>query len=72
MRDAFVAWLAQITHPFWNSIVSVDDFVSALQQTIYMVIIAFFLVQFGAFYKQLPSWLHDQQEYCLIALFIKF
>ncbi|WEV48201.1 ABC transporter permease [Acinetobacter sp. ESL0695] len=52
MRDAFVAWLAQITHPFWNSIVSVDDFVSALQQTIYMVIIAFF---FGAIWGFLQA-----------------
>lgn len=45
MRDMIVAWLTQISQPFWKSLVSVDDFVTAFQETIYMVVIAFI---FGA------------------------
>lgn len=45
MRDMFVQWLTQLVQPFWTSLVSVDDFITALQQTIYMVVVAFL---FGA------------------------
>lgn len=41
----FVQWLTQLVQPFWTSLVSVDDFITALQQTIYMVVVAFL---FGA------------------------
>lgn len=52
MRDAFIAWLTQITQPVWTSLVSVEDFIQALEQTIYMVIVAFF---FGAIWGFLQA-----------------
>lgn len=52
MRDIIVQWLTQLTAPVWHSLVSVDDFVTALQQTIYMVFIAFI---FGAIWGFLQA-----------------
>ena len=52
MKDMFIEWLTRVTQPFWTSLVSVDDFVTALQQTIHMVIIAFI---FGAIWGFLQA-----------------
>lgn len=52
MRDAFIAWLTQTTQPVWTSLVSVEDFIQALEQTIYMVVVAFF---FGAIWGFLQA-----------------
>lgn len=42
MKEIFIEWLTQVTEPFWGSrLVSVDDFVTAFQQTLYMVVVAF-------------------------------
>ena len=44
MRDLIVQWLTQITAPFWHSSLSIDQFVTALQETFHMV---FFAMLFG-------------------------
>ncbi|OTG85362.1 methionine ABC transporter permease [Acinetobacter sp. ANC 4558] len=44
MRDLIVQWLTQVTSSFWNSALSMDQFVTALQETFNMV---FFAMLFG-------------------------
>ena len=44
MRDLIVQWLTEITAPFWKSSLSIDQFVTALQETFHMV---FFAMIFG-------------------------
>ena len=44
MRDLIVQWLTEITTPFWKSSLSIDQFVTALQETFHMV---FFAMIFG-------------------------
>lgn len=44
MRDLIVQWLTTITEPFWKSSLSIDQFVTALQETFHMV---FFAMLFG-------------------------
>jgi D-methionine transport system permease protein len=44
MRDLIVAWLTDLTAPFWESSLSIDQFVTALQETMHMV---FFALLFG-------------------------
>ncbi|MBF7682704.1 ABC transporter permease [Acinetobacter sp. B5B] len=52
MKEAFIEWLTQVTQPVWTSLVSVEDFMQALEQTIYMVVVAFF---FGAIWGFLQA-----------------
>lgn len=40
MRELIVQWLTTITAPFWKSSLSIDQFVTAMQETIQMVIFA--------------------------------
>ena len=40
MRDLFVQWLTEITAPYWHSSLSIDQFVTALQETLYMVVVS--------------------------------
>ena len=44
MRDLIVQWLTSLTAPFWKSALSMDQFVTALQETFHMV---FFAMLFG-------------------------
>ena len=44
MRDLIVQWLTELTAPFWQSSLSIDQFVTALQETFHMV---FFAMLFG-------------------------
>ncbi|MGE4316819.1 methionine ABC transporter permease [Acinetobacter sp.] len=44
MRDLIVQWLTEITAPYWKSSLSIDQFVTALQETFHMV---FFALLFG-------------------------
>ena len=44
MRDWIVQWLTEVTQPFWHSSLSIDQFVTALQETFQMV---FFALTFG-------------------------
>lgn len=44
MRDLIVRWLTELTQPFWQSSLSIDQFVTALQETFHMV---FFALLFG-------------------------
>ena len=44
MRDWIVQWLTEVTQPFWHSSLSIDQFVTALQETFQMV---FFALIFG-------------------------
>lgn len=44
MRDLIVQWLTQLTAPYWKSALSIDQFVTALQETFHMV---FFAMLFG-------------------------
>ncbi len=44
MRDFIVQLLTQLTAPFWKSSLSIDQFITALQETIHMV---FFAMLFG-------------------------
>lgn len=44
MRETFVNWLTELTAPFWKSALSIDQFVTAMQETLHMV---FFAMVFG-------------------------
>lgn len=44
MRDLIVQWLTSLTAPFWKSALSMDQFITALQETFHMV---FFAMLFG-------------------------
>ncbi|AOA57982.1 methionine ABC transporter permease [Acinetobacter larvae] len=44
MRDFIVTQLTKLTAPFWHSSLSIDQFVTAMQETLYMV---FFAMLFG-------------------------
>ncbi|MCG8284530.1 ABC transporter permease [Acinetobacter seifertii] len=44
MRNLIVQWLTELTQPFWQSSLSMDQFVTALQETFNMV---FFALIFG-------------------------
>ncbi|WP_111892057.1 methionine ABC transporter permease [Acinetobacter sp. MB5] len=44
MRDLIVQWLTEATQPFWHSALTIDQFVTALQETFQMV---FFSLIFG-------------------------
>ncbi len=44
MRDFIVQWLTEVTAPFWKSALTIDQFVTALQETFQMV---FFALLFG-------------------------
>lgn len=44
MRDLIVQWLTTLTAPFWKSSLSIDQFVTAMQETFQMV---FFAMLFG-------------------------
>ncbi len=44
MRDLFVQWLTELTAPYWKSSLSIDQFVTAMQETFHMV---FFAMLFG-------------------------
>ena len=44
MRDFIVHWLTEVTAPFWKSALTIDQFVTALQETFQMV---FFALLFG-------------------------
>ncbi|MBJ9952054.1 MULTISPECIES: methionine ABC transporter permease [Acinetobacter] len=44
MRDLIVQWLTTLTAPFWKSSLSIDQFVTAMQETLQMV---FFAMLFG-------------------------
>ena len=44
MRDLIVEWLTEVTAPFWKSALTIDQFVTALQETFQMV---FFALLFG-------------------------
>ncbi len=44
MRDLIVQWLTEVTTPFWKSALTIDQFVTALQETFQMV---FFALLFG-------------------------
>ena len=44
MRDFIVQWLTDVTAPFWKSALTIDQFVTALQETFQMV---FFALLFG-------------------------
>ena len=44
MRDLIVQWLTEVTAPFWHSALSIDQFVTALEETFQMV---FFSLLFG-------------------------
>ena len=40
MRELIVQWLTTLTAPFWESSLSIDQFVTAMQETIQMVVFA--------------------------------
>ena len=50
MRDLIVQWLTELTQPFWQSSLSMDQFVTALQETFNMV---FFALIFGGIWGNL-------------------
>lgn len=53
MRDLIVQWLTELTQPFWHSSLSIDQFVTALQETFHMVFLRCYLVVFGVSFKGL-------------------
>lgn len=44
MRETIILWLTELTAPFWKSSLSIDQFVTAMQETLHMV---FFAMLFG-------------------------
>ena len=44
MRELIVQWLTELTAPYWQSSLSIDQFITALQETFHMV---FFSMLFG-------------------------
>ena len=47
MRDLIVQWLTEASAPFWQSSLSIDQFVTALQETFQMVFFSLLLAVFG-------------------------
>lgn len=43
MRDLIVQWLTEVTAPYWESSLSIDQFVTAMQETFVMVFFAMLL-----------------------------
>ena len=52
MRDFIVQWLTEVTAPFWHSSLSIDQFVTALQETFQMV---FFSLLFGCIWGMIQG-----------------
>ena len=52
MRDLIVQWLTEATAPFWHSALSIDQFVTALEETCQMV---FFSLLFGCIWGLLQG-----------------
>ena len=47
MRDLIVQWLTEASAPFWQSSLSIDQFVTALQETSKWFSSHYFLAVFG-------------------------
>lgn len=52
MRDLIVQWLTELTQPFWHSSLSIDQFVTALQETFHMVFFCAFIWWYLGFYPR--------------------
>ena len=52
MREMIVQWLSSVTAPFWKSSLSMDQFVTAMQETFHMV---FFAMLFGTIWGLLQG-----------------
>lgn len=57
MKELIVQLLTTITQPFWHSLVSMEEFVSAMQETIYMMFFAMILGTLWAFVQAITLWL---------------
>ena len=67
MRDLIVQWLTTITAPFWKSSLSIDQFVTALQETFHMV---FFAMLFAS--VEAAAQLGFKQVSDIVSTFIRF
>lgn len=61
MRDLIVQFLTTVTQPFWHSIVTMDEFVTAMQETIYMLFFAMLLGTLWGFIQAITLWLTRPQ-----------
>ncbi|EPF71413.1 methionine ABC transporter permease [Acinetobacter rudis] len=61
MRDLIVQFLTTVTQPFWQSIVTMDEFVTAMQETIYMLFLAMLLGTLWGFIQAVTLWLTRPQ-----------
>lgn len=61
MRDLIVHFLTTVTQPFWQSIVTMDEFVTAMQETIYMLFLAMLLGTLWGFIQAVTLWLTRPQ-----------
>lgn len=61
MRDLIVQFLTTITQPFWHSVVTMDEFVTAMQETLYMLFFAMLLGTLWGFVQAIVLWLTRPQ-----------
>ena len=72
MRDLIVQWLTEATSSFWKSSLSIDQFITALQETFHMV---FFAMLFGCiwgFIQAIIYWFHALMVFYPIVRFTIF
>lgn len=61
MRDLIVQFLTTVTQPFWHSVVTMDEFVTAMQETIYMLFFAMIFGTLWGFVQAITLWLTRPQ-----------
>ncbi|MDQ8954041.1 ABC transporter permease subunit [Acinetobacter rudis] len=61
MRELIVQFLTSVTQPFWQSVVTMDEFVTAMQETLYMLFLAMLLGSVWGFIQAITLWLTRPQ-----------
>lgn len=61
MRELIVQFLTSVTQPFWHSVVTMDEFVTAMQETLYMLFLAMLLGSVWGFIQAITLWLTRPQ-----------
>jgi len=61
MRELIVQFLTSVTQPFWQSVVTMDEFVTAMQETLYMLFLAMLLGSIWGFIQAITLWLTRPQ-----------
>lgn len=61
MRELIVQFLTTVTAPFWRSLVTMDEFVTAMQETLQMMFFAMILGTLWGFVQAITLWLTRPQ-----------